>query len=98
MQEAFCAQVFVEVKSDLAVGTGAKAVALLLQGGPDPREVVELAVDDDVESSVFAGDRLGALRIVDREESVTKSRPSRRRNPGALSVRTTVAKRGGYTA
>ena len=92
------AQVLVQVERDLAVRAGAEAVALRLERRPDAFVVVELAVDDDVEAPVLAGDRLVPLRIGDREEVVSQPGASGGRDPDALAVGAAVAQRGGGAA
>jgi hypothetical protein len=57
------------VQGDLAVGAGAQAVAATLEVALSALEVVELAVDDDVQGLVLAGDRLIAGGQVDDAES-----------------------------
>ena len=88
----------VEVERDLTVGAGAEAVPLRLELGSDALEVVELAVDDDVEPPVLARDRLVAVGVVDHQEPMAQGDPAARRNPGALRVRPTMPQRTGGAA
>ena len=90
------AQLLIKVQRDLAVGTGAEAVPSSFQFRANPGEVVELAVDDDPQPPVLAGDRLKALRVVDREEGMAQAHPSGRGKPGPLTVRAPMPQcRGG---
>jgi len=45
---------------DLAIGPRPEAVSASLQFQADAFEIIELAVDDDLDQSVFAGDGLVA--------------------------------------
>ena len=54
LRQARRAQVLVEVQGDLAVGARPEPVPAALELPLDPLEVVELAVDDDVEPAVLA--------------------------------------------
>ena len=96
--QAARAVVLVEVERDLAVGAGAEAVSLRFELGADALEVVELAVDDDVQPTVLARDRLVALGVVDHQQRVAQSDPAARGNPGALRVRPTMPQGTGGAA
>jgi hypothetical protein len=62
-------ELLVEVQGDLAVGAGAQAVTATLEVALNTLEVVELAVDDNVQGFVLAGDRLITRGQVDDAES-----------------------------
>ena len=65
---------------------------------PDPLEVVELAVDDDVEAVVFVGERLIAGREVDdAQPRVAEARTPVRRDPDCLGVGAAVHEAGRRT-
>ena len=82
------AEVLVEVQGDLAVGAGAEAVASALEVALHALEVVELAVDDDPQALVLAGDRLIAGgQVDDAEPGMAQPDPPVRRDPRPLSVR-----------
>ena len=85
------AEVLIEVQSDLAVGAGAEAVATALEVALYAFEVVELAVDDDPQALVLAGDRLLAGGQVDDAESgMAQPDPPIAGDPGPLSIRPAV--------
>ena len=85
------AEVLVEVQGDLAVGAGAEAVAPAFEVALDALEVVELAVDDDLQRLVLAGDRLIAGRQVDdAEPGMAQPDPTIVGEPRPLSVRSAV--------
>ena len=90
------AEVLVEVQGDLAVGAGAEAVAPALEVALHALEVVELAVDDDPQALVLAGDRLIAGRQVDdAEPGVAQPDPPIAGDPRPLSVRPAVGESEG---
>ncbi len=85
------AVVFVQVQGYLAVGAGAEAVAPAFEVTLRALEVVELAVDDDVQRLILASDRLGACRQVDdAEPGVAQPDPLILAEPCPLSVRAAV--------
>ena len=92
------AEVLVQVERDFAVRARAEAVALRFEPLADALVVVELAVDDDVEAPVLAGDRLVTFGVGDREEVVAQARASRGGDPDPLAVGAAVAERGGGVA
>jgi hypothetical protein len=87
MVEALGAVVFVQVQGDLTVRLRAKPVPALLEFGPDPLEIVELAVDDDMDGLVFIGDRLVTRgEVDDREPRVTQGNPTIGSDPVGASI------------
>ncbi len=71
------------------------------QAPADRLEVVELAVDDDVERLVFVGDRLIAGgQVDDAQPRVSEARAPVRGRPGRLVVRAAMHEtpRGGKNA
>ena len=85
--QALWAKVFIKVQSDFAVGSGAQAVARLLQFPLDRFIAVEFAVDDDVGLAVLAGDGLIAGGEVDDAETrVAEGDAAVGRYPVALAV------------
>ena len=99
--QALRAEVLVQVQRDLAVRSSPEAMPLGLQAAADRLEVVELAVDDDVERLVFVGDRLIAGgQVDDAQPRVSEARTPVRGGPGCLVVRAPMneAPRGGENA
>ena len=93
-----CAEVLVEMKRDLAVGPGLEAMPFRLQLRPDPLEVVELAVDDDVDGVVFVVERLIAGgEVDDAQPRVAETRTPVRRGPHCLGIGTAVHEAGRRT-
>src|SRR5205085_4163866 len=83
--------VLVEVERDLAVTLRAKPVAATLELALDAFVVVELAVDDGVNASVFVLERLISRRKVDDGKSrVAEAGAAVGGNPGALRIGTAV--------
>src|SRR5205823_1208324 len=63
------APLLVRVNDHLGVGVRAESMAGLLQGGSDLREVIDLAVEDHPDGSIFIGERLIAGGQVDDAEA-----------------------------
>ncbi len=79
------------MQGDLAVRSGPEPMAAPRQLVLDPLEVVELAVDDDVQAPVFAGDRLVPGRQVDdAQPRVAEAHAMPGLKPGALTIRPAV--------
>ena len=91
LAQAGRAEVLIEVQSDLAIGAGAEAVASALEVLLYALEVVELAIDDDPQALVLAGDRLLAGGQVDDAESgMAEPDPPIAGDPRPLSIRPAV--------
>jgi hypothetical protein len=56
--QALRPEIFIEMKSDLAVGAGAQAVTRVFELALNRFIAIEFAVDDDAGLFVLAGDRL----------------------------------------
>jgi hypothetical protein len=94
--QAGSALVFIEVQGDLAIGAGAEAVAPAFEVALRALKVVELAVDDDLERLILAGDRLIAGRQVDDAElGMAQPDPTILGEPRPLSVRPPVGESEG---
>jgi hypothetical protein len=85
--------VFVEVQRDLAVGFRPEAMTTCLEVAAHALEVVELAVDDDVDRAVFIRDWLVAGREVDdRQSRVAECGASIIRHPVLLAIGAAMVK------
>ena len=85
--QALRAEIFIEMQSDLAVGSGAQAVTRLFEFALDRFIAVEFAVDDDPGLFVLAGDRLiSGCEIDDAEPRVAEGNAAVGRNPVALPI------------
>jgi hypothetical protein len=87
-------ELFVEVDQDLAVRPGAEPVASLFEVPLVALEVVELAVDDDVDPLVLVRDRLVAgPEVDDREPRMPEAHAAIRRDPLPVPVGPAVIER-----
>src|SRR5215472_16741316 len=85
--QALRPEIFIEMKSDLAVGPGAQAVTRAFELALNRFIAIEFAVDDDAGLFVLAGDRLiSGGQINDAETRVTEGDAAVERQPVALPI------------
>ena len=89
--ETVGAEVLIEMERDLAIGSGAQSMALLLQLPLNGFEPIELPIHDDMLSAVFAGDRLvPGGEVDDAEPGVAQADRPIGGNPYPLPIRSPV--------